>query len=55
MSRLLGVLLMVLVLYGLLVGQFPQARSADNHFDLARVFGEFIGVIRHFATRHDHA
>ncbi len=44
MSRLLGILLMVLVLYGLLLEQFPQARSAANHYDLARRLG-FYGVL----------
>src|ERR687883_1102231 len=44
MSRLLGVLVMVLVLYGLLVSQYPQARSADNHLDLARRLG-FYGIL----------
>jgi ribose transport system permease protein len=44
MSRLLGVALMVLVLYGLLVGSFDTARSASNHLDLARRLG-FYGVL----------
>src|SRR5919199_1603866 len=44
MSRLLGILVMVLVLYGLLVGEFPQARSAANHYDLARRLG-FYGIL----------
>src|SRR5438876_5883427 len=44
MQRLVGVLAMVLVLYGLLLGAYPQARSADNHINLARTLG-FYGVL----------
>src|SRR5207253_2235079 len=44
MARLLGILLIVLVLYGTLVGSFDTARSVDNHVDLARRLG-FYGVL----------
>ncbi len=44
MTRLLGVLLMVLVLYGVLMGFFDFARSLDNHQVLARRLG-FYGVL----------
>jgi ribose transport system permease protein len=44
MSRLLGIALMVLVLYGLLVGSFETARSVNNHLDLARRLG-FYGIL----------
>jgi len=44
MARLIGILLIVLVLYGTLVGSFDTARSADNHVDLARRLG-FYGVL----------
>src|SRR5947209_15613164 len=44
MARLLGILLIVVVLYGTLVGSFPTARSAENHIDLARRLG-FYGVL----------
>lgn len=44
MTRLLGVLLMVLVLYGVLMGSFDSARSVDNHQNLARRLG-FYGVL----------
>jgi ribose transport system permease protein len=44
MTRLLGVLLMVLVLYGILMGFFDFARSLDNHQVLARRLG-FYGVL----------
>src|SRR5438270_7756551 len=44
MARLLGILLIVLVLYGTLVGSFETARSVDNHLDLARRLG-FYGVL----------
>ncbi|HTU90922.1 MAG TPA: ABC transporter permease [Gemmataceae bacterium] len=44
MTRLLGVLLMVLVLYAILMGFFEKARSLDNHQVLARRLG-FYGVL----------
>ena len=44
MTRLLGVLLMVLILYALLMGFFEKARSLDNHQVLARRLG-FYGVL----------
>src|SRR5947209_10804446 len=44
MARLLGILLIVVVLYGTLVGSFDTARSVDNHVDLARRLG-FYGVL----------
>jgi ribose transport system permease protein len=44
MARLLGILLIVLVLYGTMVTEFEAARSADNHIDLARRLG-FYGVL----------
>ena len=44
MTRLLGVLLMVLVLYGVLMGSFDFARTLDNHQVLARRLG-FYGVL----------
>jgi ribose transport system permease protein len=44
MTRLLGVLLMVLVLYAILMGSFDFARSLDNHQVLARRLG-FYGVL----------
>jgi ribose transport system permease protein len=44
MTRLLGVLLMVLVLYAVLMGFFDFARSLDNHQVLARRLG-FYGVL----------
>jgi ribose transport system permease protein len=44
MSRLIGIGLMVLVLYGLLVGNYETARSADNHRSLASQLG-FYGVL----------
>jgi ribose transport system permease protein len=44
MSRLVGIALMVLVLYGLLVGNYETARSVDNHLSLARQLG-FYGVL----------
>jgi ribose transport system permease protein len=44
MARLVGILLIVLVLYGTLVGTFETARSVDNHIDLARRLG-FYGVL----------
>ncbi len=44
MSRLVGISLMVLVLYGLLVGSFDTARSVDNHLDLMRRLG-YYGVL----------
>ena len=44
MSRLLGIALMVLVLYGLLVGSFQTARSVENHRDLAERLG-FYGLL----------
>jgi ribose transport system permease protein len=44
MTRLLGVLLMVLILYATLMGFFEKARSLDNHQVLARRLG-FYGVL----------
>lgn len=44
MTRLLGVLVMVLVLYAVLMGFFDYARSLDNHQVLARRLG-FYGVL----------
>ncbi|HEX4589697.1 MAG TPA: ABC transporter permease [Gemmataceae bacterium] len=44
MSRLIGIALMVLVLYGLLVGNYETARSANNHLDLMRRLG-FYGIL----------
>lgn len=44
MRRLIGVLLMVLVLYGILVAFFDPARSTASHIDLARRLG-FYGVL----------
>src|SRR5687767_13806102 len=44
MSRIVGVLVMVLVLYALLVGSYESARSVNNHLDLARRLG-FYGVL----------
>jgi ribose transport system permease protein len=44
MARLIGIFLIVLVLYGLLIGSFDTARSLDNHIDLARRLG-FYGVL----------
>lgn len=44
MTRLLGVLLMVVVLYGVLVGSFPSAGSIANHQVLAERLG-FYGVL----------
>src|SRR4051812_31555079 len=44
MTRLLGVLLLVLVLYGILMGAFDFARSMANHQALARRLG-FYGVV----------
>ncbi len=44
MTRLLGVLLMVLILYATLMGFFDKARSLDNHQVLARRLG-FYGVL----------
>jgi ribose transport system permease protein len=44
MSRLAGIALMVVVLYGLLVGNYETARSVDNHLSLARQLG-FFGVL----------
>ncbi len=44
MARLGGILLIVLFLYGLLIGSFDAARSVDNHVDLARRLG-FYGVL----------
>src|SRR5581483_12226441 len=43
MSRLLGIAVMVLVLYATLLGEFPRARTAENHFTLARRLS-FYGV-----------
>src|SRR2546430_17247376 len=44
MMRLLGIFVIVLVLYGTLMGSFETARSVDNHIDLARRLG-FYGVL----------
>lgn len=44
MTRLLGILLMVLLLYATLMGTFEHARSLDNHHVLARRLG-FYGVL----------
>jgi ribose transport system permease protein len=44
MSRLTGIFLIVLCLYGMLIGFFDTARSLDNHIDLARRLG-FYGVL----------
>src|SRR5438309_1791709 len=44
MKRQLGIFLIVLVLYGVLVGSFNTARSIDNHIDLAKRLG-FYGVL----------
>jgi ribose transport system permease protein len=43
MSRLIGIVLMVLLLYALLLGEFPLARTAANHFTLAKRLS-FYGV-----------
>jgi ribose transport system permease protein len=44
MTRLLGVAVMVLMLYGVLMGSFEYASSLDNHQVLARRLG-FYGVL----------
>ena len=44
MTRLLGILVMVMVLYAVLMGTFDFARSLDNHETLARRLG-FYGVL----------
>lgn len=44
MARLIGVLVMVLVLYGILMGCFEKAQSLNNHQVLARRLG-FYGVL----------
>ncbi len=44
MSRLIGIGLMVLILYGLLVGNYETARTVPNHLDLARRLG-FYGIL----------
>ena len=44
MNRLIGIGVMVLVLYGLLVGSYETARSVNNHLDLARRLG-FYGIL----------
>lgn len=44
MARLFGIFVIVLFLYGLLIGSFDAARSVDNHIDLARRLG-FYGVL----------
>jgi ribose transport system permease protein len=44
MTRLLGVLLMVLILYATLMGFFEKTRTLDNHQVLARRLG-FYGVL----------
>ena len=47
MTRLIGIGLMVLVLYGLLVGSYETARTAPNHLDLARRRGVPILMVTH--------
>jgi ribose transport system permease protein len=44
MSRILGVAVIVVALYLALTGNYPKARSADNHMDMARYFG-YYGVL----------
>src|SRR5947209_10251279 len=44
MTRLLGILIMVLVAYGLLMASDPNARSVGVHQDMAKRLG-FYGVI----------
>jgi ribose transport system permease protein len=44
MSRIVGVAVFVLVLYAALLGNYPNARSAGNHQDMARYFG-YYGVL----------
>src|SRR5438552_782247 len=44
MARLLGVLAMVVVLYGALMIAFPDARNLGNHEDLAERLG-YYGVL----------
>lgn len=44
MARLINILVIVLVLYAILVGFFPAARTAASHLDLARRLG-FYGVL----------
>ena len=44
MARLLNILVIVVVLYAILVGFFPAARSVASHLDLARRLG-FYGVL----------
>lgn len=44
MARLTGIFLIVMALYGLLLGSFEAARSIDNHIDLARRLG-FYGIL----------
>jgi ribose transport system permease protein len=41
MTRLLGVLLMVLIVYAVLMGSFPPARSLPNHQTLAERLGYY--------------
>jgi ribose transport system permease protein len=41
MTRLLGILLMVLALYAILMACFPLARSADNHHVLSQRLGYY--------------
>src|SRR5579875_689792 len=41
MTRLLGVLLMVLIVYAVLMGSFPPARSLHNHQTLAERLGYY--------------
>jgi ribose transport system permease protein len=44
MARLVGILVIVLALYATLVGKFEEARTAQNHIDLATRLG-FYGVL----------
>jgi ribose transport system permease protein len=44
MSRIIGVASFVLVLYGVLIWYFPNARSIGNHQDMARYFG-YYGIL----------
>ena len=41
MTRLLGVLLMVLIVYSVLMGSFSRARSLQNHQTLAERLGYY--------------
>jgi ribose transport system permease protein len=44
MTRLVGIFLMVLLLYGILMGSFPHARSLQNHEVLSQRLG-YYGVL----------